>query len=70
MRIFTGIYVCNIDVNQGAGDEPATDDCPLAGFCQDFDAIAVIRDTVYAFKGTAFSHFHLRLCSPILGVPC
>ena len=36
---------------------PATGDCPLAGFCQDFDAIVDIGNTVYAFKGAAVSHF-------------
>jgi len=30
---------------------PPPDYCPPAGFCRDFDAIDVIDDTVYAFKG-------------------
>ena len=30
---------------------PPTGYCPLAGFCRDFDAMEVIYNTVYAFKG-------------------
>jgi len=42
------------------GPTPPPGYCPLGGFCRDFDAVDVIDNTIYAFKGAICCAFLLR----------
>jgi len=37
---------------------PPTGYCPLEGFCRDFDAIDVIDNSVYSFKGVSIVYYN------------